>query len=76
MPMPTDYAGRKFDRITLEAPVPGRPGYWTGRCDCGTPVVYRVDNLKRPGLHTCDHCRSLHRSLPTAVIPLAYLERT
>jgi len=46
-----------FGRITLIDRIPGRPGYWKGRCSCGTPVEKRIDNLKRPGEHSCGMCR-------------------
>ncbi len=51
-----DYAGRTFGRITLDAPSETRPGYWRGRCSCGNPVEKRIDNLKRPGDHSCGQC--------------------
>jgi hypothetical protein len=51
-----DYAGRTFGRITLDAPSETRPGYWRGRCSCGSPLEKRIDNLKRPGDHSCGKC--------------------
>lgn len=51
-----NYVGQRFGRITLVAPVEGRPNYWKGRCDCGNVVERRLDNLKRPGLHSCPSC--------------------
>jgi hypothetical protein len=56
MPVATNYAGRTFSRITLAEPVPGKAGYWKGTCSCGTPVEKRIDNLKRPGEHSCGKC--------------------
>ena len=56
MPVMQNHAGRTFGRLTLTAPVPGKSGYWTGTCSCGRPVEKRVDNLKRPGDHSCGKC--------------------
>lgn len=56
MPVKRNYAGRTFGRITLDAPSDTRPGYWKGRCSCGNPVEKRIDNLKRPGDHSCGKC--------------------
>ncbi len=56
MPVATNYSGRTFGRITLSAPVPGKSGYWKGTCSCGNPVEKRLDNLKRPGDHSCGKC--------------------
>jgi hypothetical protein len=56
MPATQNHAGRTFGRITLAAPVPGKSGYWKGTCSCGNPVEKRLDNLKRPGDHSCGKC--------------------
>lgn len=56
MPVKTDYAGRTFGRITLHERVPEKPGYWRGECSCGNLVEKRIDNLKRPGNHSCGKC--------------------
>jgi len=56
MPVMQNHAGRTFGRITLIAPVPGKTGYWKGTCSCGNPVQKRLDNLKRPGVHSCGKC--------------------
>lgn len=56
MPVATNYSGRTFGRITLSEPVLGKAGYWKGTCACGNPVEKRIDNLKRPGLHSCGNC--------------------
>lgn len=53
-----DYAQQRFSRIVLESPVPDKPGYWQGHCDCGNTVQKRPDNLKRPGDHSCGRCRA------------------
>lgn len=58
MPPNRSYSGQQFGRITLESPIPGRPGYWRGHCDCGHEVEKRLDNLKRPGDHACGNCGS------------------
>lgn len=52
----SNYASQRFGKITLQAPIPGRPGYWQGQCDCGNAVAKRIDNLKRPGEHSCGQC--------------------
>ncbi len=58
MSVKQDHAGKRFGQIVLDAPVPGRPGYWKGTCGCGNQqVVKRLDNLKRPGRHSCGTCR-------------------
>jgi hypothetical protein len=56
MPVKHSYAGRTFGQITLSNPVPGKTGYWTGTCSCGNAVEKRIDNLKRPGNHSCGKC--------------------
>ncbi len=56
MPVATNHAGRTFGSITLSEPVIGKSGYWKGRCRCGNIVVKRLDNLTRPGNHTCGKC--------------------
>ena len=56
MPVKRNYRGRKFGSITLLAPVPRKPGYWTGTCSCGNAVEKRIDNLNRPGNHSCGEC--------------------
>jgi hypothetical protein len=56
MPVMQNYAGRTFGRITLFELVPGKSGYWKGTCSCGNPVEKRIDNLKRPGDHSCGKC--------------------
>lgn len=68
MPVMPNHAGRTFGRITLSAPVPGKSGYWKGTCSCGNPVEKRIDNLKRPGDHSCGRC------YPTTLGPDAVLE--
>lgn len=64
----TNLAGQNFGSITLASPVPGRPGYWNGTCYCGNTVVKRIDNLKRPGDHSCGRCRQ-----PSAITPAEVL---
>lgn len=56
MPVGIDYSGATFGRITLHERVPGKPGYWRGVCACGNPVIKRLDNLKKPGFHSCGKC--------------------
>src|SRR5581483_11970158 len=56
MTVATNHSGRTFGRITLSQPVPGKTGYWKGTCSCGRPVEKRLDNLKRPGDHSCGKC--------------------
>ena len=56
MPIKQNHAGRTFGQITLHEPSPTKPGYWKGTCSCGNPVEKRLDNLKRPGNHTCGKC--------------------
>lgn len=56
MPVKQNHARRTFGQITLDAPSPSRPGYWIGQCRCGNPVEKRIDNLTRPGNHTCGKC--------------------
>ena len=51
-----DYARRTFGQITLVARSDARPGFWKGRCRCGNAVEKRIDNLTRPGNHTCGKC--------------------
>src|SRR5256885_1217101 len=55
VPAQRNHANERFGRITLESPVPGKPGHWRGRCECGNAVEKRLDNLKRPGDHSCGH---------------------
>lgn len=76
MPPKCNYAGQQFGRITLESPIPGRPGYWRARCQCGNGVEKRLDNLKRPGDHSCGHCGTRTSPLTDADIraSLAALE--
>jgi hypothetical protein len=75
MPVKQSYAGRTFGQITLDAPVENRPGYWKGRCSCGNPVEKRIDNLKRPGNHTCGRCTPSPRPPePETAVRLATLE--
>lgn len=56
MPVKQDYARRTFGQITLVARSATRPGFWKGRCRCGNLVEKRIDNLTRPGNHTCGRC--------------------
>lgn len=56
MPVKQDYARRTFGQITLVARSETRPGFWKGRCRCGNVVEKRIDNLTRPGNHTCGEC--------------------
>lgn len=56
MPVKQDYARRTFGQITLVARSATRPGFWKGRCRCGNLVEKRIDNLTRPGNHTCGKC--------------------
>ncbi len=56
MPVMQNHSGRTFGRITLSEPIPGKTGYWKGKCSCGHPVQKRLDNLKRPGDHSCGKC--------------------
>lgn len=56
MPVMRNHSGRTFGRITLSEPVSGKTGYWKGKCSCGNPVEKRIDNLKRPGVHSCGKC--------------------
>lgn len=56
MPVMQNHAGRTFGRITLSEPVSGKSGYWKGTCSCGRSVEKRIDNLKRPGHHSCGTC--------------------
>jgi len=63
-----DYSGITLGRITLSAQVAGKPGYWQGTCSCGNTVEKRLDNLKRPGNHSCGRCRQ-----PSAITPAEVL---
>lgn len=56
MPVKQDYARRTFGQITLLARSDTRPGFWKGQCRCGNLVEKRIDNLTRPGNHTCGKC--------------------
>lgn len=56
MPPKQNHRGRIFGGITLTTPVPGKTGYWRGICSCGNAVEKRIDNLNRPGRHTCGRC--------------------
>jgi hypothetical protein len=56
MPVKQDYARRTFGQITLVARSDTRPGFWKGQCRCGNIVEKRIDNLTRPGNHTCGKC--------------------
>ena len=62
MPVKQDYARRSFGQITLVARSDTRPGFWKGRCRCGNLVEKRIDNLTRPGNHTCGKC---YQATPT-----------
>lgn len=68
MPVKQNHSGRIYGRITLSAPVPGKPGYWQGTCSCGNPVEKRIDNLKRPGVHSCGKCYPINPSERKRVI--------
>lgn len=67
MPMKQDYARRTFGQITLLARSDTRPGFWKGRCRCGNLVEKRIDNLTRPGNHTCGKC---YLAAPTTELDL------
>jgi hypothetical protein len=56
MPVKQDYARRTFGQITLVARSETRSSFWKGRCRCGNDVEKRIDNLTRPGNHTCGKC--------------------
>jgi|SRR5579864_7090124 len=75
MPVKRNYSGRTFGQITLDAPAENRPGYWKGRCICGNEVQKRIDNLKRPGNHTCGRCKPVPRIVePETAARIAALE--
>ncbi len=63
MPVKKDYARRTFGQITLVSRSDSRPGFWKGQCRCGNVVEKRIDNLTRPGNHTCGNCS---QALPPA----------
>ena len=56
MPVKQDYARRTYGQITFLARSDTRPGFWKGRCRCGNVIEKRIDNLTRPGNHTCGKC--------------------
>ncbi len=67
MPVKQDYARSTFGQITLVARSEKRPGFWKGRCRCGNVVEKRIDNLTRPGNHTCGKC---YLATPTTISDL------
>ena len=76
MPAKQNYANRTFGQITLDAPSDSRAGYWKGRCRCGNPVEKRIDNLTRPGNHTCGMCYLAPPAEPNLEFRVCRLEET
>lgn len=55
-----DYTGQKYGHLTAESFAYVRDGktYWNFRCDCGSTIISRIDNVIIGDRTHCDNCLS------------------